>query len=178
MRLFELGLREFHIMDSLWCLLVSVSTVGYGDITPKTDGGRVVLVINQMLGTLVLSTLVAVIQSKLSFSNRCLLQLQSQALCSHACLQRKSPSDQRGPSQGIPVICSLVVDSRCDILFCKVQIRHYQRICSGHHPILPVPQAGHVAENLVRKNNSRKKSSWTQHLASEHVGPQRHKNQI
>jgi hypothetical protein len=177
MRLFELGLGEFHIMDSLWCLLVSVSTVGYGDIFPKTDGGRFVLVINQMLGTLVLSTLVAVIQSKLSFSYRCLLQLQSQTLCSHACLQRKSLSDQRGSSQGIHAICSLVVDLSRDT-FCKVQSRHYQSICSGHHPILPVPQAGHVAENLVRKNTSRKRASWTQHFASEHVGPQCHKNQL
>jgi hypothetical protein len=83
MRLFELGLREFYIMDSLWVLLLSVSTVGYGDIYPKTDGGRFVLVINQMLGTVVLSTLVAVIQSKLSFSNRCGLQLRSNAWRSH-----------------------------------------------------------------------------------------------
>lgn len=70
MRLFELGLREFAMMDSIWVILLSVSTVGYGDIFPETDYGRVVLVVHQVMGVVVLSTLVAVVQSKLSLTNR------------------------------------------------------------------------------------------------------------
>ena len=70
MRLFELGLREFFLMDSIWVILLSVSTVGYGDIFPETDYGRFVLVLHQVAGVVVLSTLVAVLQSKLSLSNR------------------------------------------------------------------------------------------------------------
>jgi hypothetical protein len=57
-------------MDSIWVILLSVSTVGYGDIFPETDYGRFVLVLHQVAGVVVLSTLVAVLQSKLSLSNR------------------------------------------------------------------------------------------------------------
>jgi hypothetical protein len=70
MRLFELGLGDFYMMDSMWVLLLSTTTVGYGDIYPVTDAGRIVLVLNQFLGVVVLSTLVAVLQSTLSLSNR------------------------------------------------------------------------------------------------------------
>ena len=75
MRLFELGIREFFLMDSIWVILLSVSTVGYGDIFPETDYGRFVLVLHQVAGVVVLSTLVAVLQSKLSLSNRCVEQM-------------------------------------------------------------------------------------------------------
>jgi voltage-gated potassium channel len=70
LRLFETGINQFLMIDSLWVLLLSVSTVGYGDIYPITDAGRTVLIMNQILGVLVLSTLVAVVQSKLSLSYR------------------------------------------------------------------------------------------------------------
>ncbi len=70
MRLSELGLGDFAMMDSMWVLLLSTTTVGYGDLYPVTDAGRVVLVLNQILGVVVLSTLVAVLQSTLSLSNR------------------------------------------------------------------------------------------------------------
>ena len=70
MRLFELGLGDFLMMDSMWVLLLSTTTVGYGDIYPVTDAGRVVLVLNLIMGVVVLSTLVAVLQSTLSLSNR------------------------------------------------------------------------------------------------------------
>jgi voltage-gated potassium channel len=65
-----MGVTELLMIDSLWLLLLSVSTVGYGDIYPVTDAGRTVLIMNQILGILVLSTLVAVVQSKLSLSHR------------------------------------------------------------------------------------------------------------
>jgi len=70
LRLFEMGVTELVMIDSLWLLLLSVSTVGYGDIYPVTDAGRTVLIMNQILGILVLSALVAVVQSKLSLSHR------------------------------------------------------------------------------------------------------------
>ncbi len=70
LRLFELGAQNITIMDSLWILLLSVSTVGYGDLFPITDGGRCVLIAFQVFGVVLFSTLVAVVQSKLSLSNR------------------------------------------------------------------------------------------------------------
>jgi hypothetical protein len=70
LRLFEIGAQDVTIMDSLWILLMSVSTVGYGDVYPITDGGRCVLIAFQIFGVVLFSTLVAVVQSKLSLSNR------------------------------------------------------------------------------------------------------------
>lgn len=107
MRVFELGMREFAMMDSMWVMLLSVSTVGYGDLFPETDYGRFVLVIHQVMGVVVLSTLVAVLQSKLSLSNRhvlpamALLSLISYlvVLCSHSSSQRKSSGYKCGSRQ-------------------------------------------------------------------------------
>jgi hypothetical protein len=70
LRLFEMGVQHLPMMDSVWIVLLSVTTVGYGDLYPKSDAGRIALVCFQLCGVVVLSTLVAVIQSTLSLSNR------------------------------------------------------------------------------------------------------------
>ena len=45
--------------DGLWWAVVTTTTVGYGDITPKTAGGRLVAVILMLAGTALIATVAA-----------------------------------------------------------------------------------------------------------------------
>ncbi|NET70812.1 MAG: cag pathogenicity island protein Cag26 [Sphaerospermopsis sp. SIO1G2] len=55
--------EEKTIIDSIWWTLVTVTTVGYGDISPVTLPGRLVAIINMILGIGVLATLSATLSS-------------------------------------------------------------------------------------------------------------------
>lgn len=49
---FEYGINEnvHSFFDSIWWAMVTITTVGYGDIAPVTTGGRIVSMILMMLG--------------------------------------------------------------------------------------------------------------------------------
>ena len=56
---------EFETLwDGIWWAVVTVTTVGYGDLTPKTVGGRVVGIVLMFVGISFLSLLTAAIASK------------------------------------------------------------------------------------------------------------------
>lgn len=50
-------------IDSLWYVLVTITTVGYGDIIPTTIVGRIIGIILIIIGIFVFSTLTAAISS-------------------------------------------------------------------------------------------------------------------
>lgn len=52
-------------LDSLWWSLVTLTTVGYGDITPVTLAGRLIAVVDMLVGIGVLAVLTAKIASSL-----------------------------------------------------------------------------------------------------------------
>jgi voltage-gated potassium channel len=52
-----------HIFDALWWSCVTVTTVGYGDISPKTPLGRVVGLLVMFSGVVVMSLITAIIAS-------------------------------------------------------------------------------------------------------------------
>lgn len=60
---FESGVNESvrGIDDALWWSMTTLSTVGYGDLYPKTNGGRVVAFTTMIFGVGVLGTLAATI---------------------------------------------------------------------------------------------------------------------
>lgn len=49
--------------DALWWAAQTVTTVGYGDVVPQTDGGRVVAVVVMVFGLAVLSLVTAIVTS-------------------------------------------------------------------------------------------------------------------
>jgi voltage-gated potassium channel len=61
--------KEFHnIWIGLWWAVQTVTTVGYGDITPKNLGGRLVAVVVMLEGTALITIVTAAITS--TFINR------------------------------------------------------------------------------------------------------------
>ncbi|CAO3700020.1 unnamed protein product [Rhizopus stolonifer] len=53
------GNVNYSILDSLYVVMVTLSTVGYGDITPRTEGSRVVMMLLIVISLAVLPSLIA-----------------------------------------------------------------------------------------------------------------------
>jgi hypothetical protein len=56
------------VSDGLWWASTTVTSVGYGDHYPVTDPGRVIGVLLQILGTLMLGLLIAIIGTSMNRS--------------------------------------------------------------------------------------------------------------
>ena len=56
---------NLSLIDALWWSIVTLTTVGYGDIAPVTLGGRLIAIINMVVGIGLLATLSATIASLL-----------------------------------------------------------------------------------------------------------------
>lgn len=54
--------------DGMWWAIQTLTTVGYGDVTPVTDQGRTLGVILQILGALMFGSLLAIISTSMSRS--------------------------------------------------------------------------------------------------------------
>jgi len=52
-------------LDSLWVLLVTVTTVGYGDISPETHAGRAILVMASFLSQFIIAVIISTLHQKL-----------------------------------------------------------------------------------------------------------------
>jgi voltage-gated potassium channel len=56
---------DFHsTWDGIWWAVVTVTTVGYGDVLPRTVGGKVIAIVVMLVGIGFLSVLTATIASK------------------------------------------------------------------------------------------------------------------
>ena len=53
--------------NSIWCTIITILTVGYGDFTPKSLIGRIIVIFSAFGGAFLLSMLIATFSSLLSF---------------------------------------------------------------------------------------------------------------
>jgi len=73
LRIFERPLSEAsnqnfnYIWTSVWNVIVTMSTVGYGDVYPKSYGGRILGTFICIWGVLLISLMVVTISSSLEF---------------------------------------------------------------------------------------------------------------
>lgn len=55
-----------NFSDGLWWAVQTITTVGYGDVTPVTEMGRLLGIVMQIIGTVMFGTLLAMISSSMS----------------------------------------------------------------------------------------------------------------
>ena len=61
------GIEELNLGDALYWVVVTITTVGYGDITPKTMGGRIIFVLVALGG---IGTIAYVLEQLIAFSTK------------------------------------------------------------------------------------------------------------
>lgn len=59
---------NYDLYDYLWSVFVIISTVGYGDITPSTNLGRLGMTITALLGIIIVSIMIMALQQKIQLS--------------------------------------------------------------------------------------------------------------
>ena len=56
-----LGQHDFdRYFQGIWCIVITMTTVGYGDLTPATDFGRVIMMFVALWGTFLISLLILI----------------------------------------------------------------------------------------------------------------------
>jgi hypothetical protein len=71
-RIFESGIDDYsglifsNIWNCLWCLVITMTTTGYGDITPSTELGRFLVIVSCFCGVILLSLIIVSITNVLN----------------------------------------------------------------------------------------------------------------
>lgn len=60
---------QFNYINSMWTVVLTMTTVGYGDIYPRTTLGRLVIFFCSIFGVIVISLIVVTVQNSLEMSN-------------------------------------------------------------------------------------------------------------
>lgn len=47
-----------YVWNGMWCMIITMTTVGYGDFVPKTHAGRLIGVVGCFWGTFLVSMMV------------------------------------------------------------------------------------------------------------------------
>ena len=56
-----IGQHDFdRYFNSVYCIVITMTTVGYGDLAPATDFGRIVIMFTALWGTFLISLLILI----------------------------------------------------------------------------------------------------------------------
>lgn len=70
----SIGTYEPHVVNNfsnaLWLILVTITTVGYGDYYPQTILGRLIIFVVAIWGTFIVSIMVVVVSNTLKIEKR------------------------------------------------------------------------------------------------------------
>jgi len=68
---YEMGTLEFGtIGSSVWFVIISMTTVGYGGMFPSTVPGRACTIVAVLIGAVILSVLISVIDKSLTLEDK------------------------------------------------------------------------------------------------------------
>jgi voltage-gated potassium channel len=56
-----------NVYNTIWCIILAITTIGYGDIYPISIGGRLIVIIAGITGSVILSILINIIQALTTF---------------------------------------------------------------------------------------------------------------
>lgn len=60
---------DFNVIQNcIWCVLVTMTTVGYGDYYPRTNLGRLIMIITAIMGNTIISLIIVSMQRIFEFS--------------------------------------------------------------------------------------------------------------
>ena len=78
-RLFELPLMEFDLkdfilingyMEAFYLTLITITTVGYGDIVPHTYPGKITMMVTAGLGAVIVAFVISIVQNHFEFNDK------------------------------------------------------------------------------------------------------------
>jgi hypothetical protein len=72
-RVFEMNTTQsfsVYVWDQMWLIIVTLSTTGYGDMTPKTHLGRFVASSCMLMGSLLMGLMTATLSRKIALNER------------------------------------------------------------------------------------------------------------
>ena len=64
----QMKCEPISLFDSAWLLIITILTVGYGDVVPSSNGGRIITILGGLIGTLLTAVTIALTTSYLKLS--------------------------------------------------------------------------------------------------------------
>jgi len=59
------------LWDSIWCIIITMTTVGYGDVVPSTPPGRIIAIFTAMWGAFLISLMVLSVGQIFALNEKC-----------------------------------------------------------------------------------------------------------